>query len=145
MLEILSETKDPLKVQPHLKKCFEAIKKLGFDHDLNIYSMISEEEEEIQFVLQISTTEARGCVEKWLIQKYVDKINREDADLNGRGDEHCVNRTFKSRTTNEGQHTLNTDCEKIGTTNGGLERSKIVQPTGDWTVAEGRPKWIVAE
>ncbi|KAG8293322.1 Canalicular multispecific organic anion transporter 1 [Homalodisca vitripennis] len=50
-----------------------------------------------------------------------------------------------SRTTNEGQHTLNTDCEKIGTTNGGLERSKIVQPTGDWTVAEGRPKWIVAE
>ncbi|KAG5885992.1 hypothetical protein JTB14_025387 [Gonioctena quinquepunctata] len=68
MLEILSETKDPLRVQPHLKKCFEAINTLHFNEDLEISAMFSQEGEKVNFKVIVSTKEAGGSVEKWLIQ-----------------------------------------------------------------------------
>ncbi|XP_034826235.1 dynein axonemal heavy chain 7 [Maniola hyperantus] len=68
MLEILSETKNPLKVQPHLKKCFEGINRLVFDPEYNISAMLSMEGEQIEFLHIISVVAARGSVEKWLVQ-----------------------------------------------------------------------------
>ncbi|EDV95542.1 GH15722 [Drosophila grimshawi] len=67
MLEILSETKDPLRVQPHLSKCFEGINILEFDSAKNVLAMLSSDKEHIVFIEQISTAAAGGSVEKWLI------------------------------------------------------------------------------
>jgi dynein heavy chain len=68
LLSILAETKDPLRVQPHLKKCFEAIDKLQFNDQLIVEGMISSEKELVPWPRKLNPAEARGAVEKWLLQ-----------------------------------------------------------------------------
>jgi hypothetical protein len=48
LLEILAEAKDPLAVQPFVKKCFEAVKELVFE-DGHIVGLVSGEGEKITF------------------------------------------------------------------------------------------------
>lgn len=66
LLEILSETKDPTKVQPHLRKVFENIDSLEFDADKRMHAMYSAEQEKIDFVTEIDPVNKN--VEDWMTE-----------------------------------------------------------------------------
>jgi len=68
LLEILSQTKEPLKVQPHLKKLFEGITSLHFDDEKKIHAMFSSEGEKVQFIKIIDPVAQKSNVEEWLCQ-----------------------------------------------------------------------------
>jgi hypothetical protein len=74
LLEILSETKDPLRVQPHLKKCFDGISRLEFKPNLDIVACFDPKDERLDFPYtkinhkQINPEDSSGNVERWLIE-----------------------------------------------------------------------------
>lgn len=83
LLEILSETKDPTRVQPHLKKCFEGIARLTFDEQQRIVAMVSSEQEEVRLNKALVPADAKGRVEQWLHevgQGMVDSLHKLTAD-----------------------------------------------------------------
>ncbi|KXZ54227.1 hypothetical protein GPECTOR_5g319 [Gonium pectorale] len=63
LLQILSQTKNPLAVQPHLRKCFEAIESLDFGPGGEISAMNSREKEKVPFDKSMMP---QGNVEIWL-------------------------------------------------------------------------------
>jgi dynein heavy chain, axonemal len=66
LLEILAQTRDPQAVQPHLRKCFDALVRLEFGGDggsNDIHAMLSPEGERIELGRNLK---ARGMVEAWL-------------------------------------------------------------------------------
>ncbi|KAJ3337633.1 hypothetical protein HDU93_000776 [Gonapodya sp. JEL0774] len=65
LLQILSQTKDPTAVQPHLRKCFENIAKLDFQPDKKITAMYSGEGEKVDIAEPFYP---KGNVEEWLLK-----------------------------------------------------------------------------
>ncbi|KAI9209204.1 dynein heavy chain and region D6 of dynein motor-domain-containing protein, partial [Polychytrium aggregatum] len=65
LLQILSQTKDPTAVQPHLRKCFENIASLEFLPDKQIVAMFSAEGERINLAEPFYP---KGPVEEWLLR-----------------------------------------------------------------------------
>jgi len=72
LLHILSQTKDPLRVQDHMNKCFEGIMRLEFDQeDKSIHGMYSALGEYVPFDSRVNTFDTQGSkevrnVEDWL-------------------------------------------------------------------------------
>jgi len=65
LLTILSESKDVIKLQPHFKKCFEAIDHCKFSEDLLIKAMVSPEKELIDLSRVVDPKGQN--VEAWLM------------------------------------------------------------------------------
>ena len=63
LLQILSQTKNPTSVQPHLRKCFENIQQLVFESDRVMKAMVSADGEVVPFAENVI---AQGNVEAWL-------------------------------------------------------------------------------
>eukprot|EP01062_Namystynia_karyoxenos_P078362 TRINITY_DN805_c0_g2_i2.p1 TRINITY_DN805_c0_g2~~TRINITY_DN805_c0_g2_i2.p1 ORF type:complete len:4436 (+),score=1940.78 TRINITY_DN805_c0_g2_i2:809-13309(+) len=96
LLEILSESQEPTRVQKYLAKCFEGIKSLRFRENLDIDQMISPEGEVLDLVKPLNPADSSNQVELWLqkvenqmrdtVRDYIRRAVEEYVKLTAEGD-----------------------------------------------------------
>ena len=67
LLEILSQTRDPHAVQPHMGKCFDAIKSINFGDKAQRATILGYNDPKTESVKLSEGVEAEGPVETWLL------------------------------------------------------------------------------
>lgn len=67
LLEILSQTRDPHAVQPHMSKCFDAIKRIKFGEGKHGHDILGFIDPEGEYVKLTESVKAEGPVEQWLL------------------------------------------------------------------------------
>lgn len=67
LLEILSQTRDPHAVQPHMSKCFDAIKRIKFGEGRNVKEILGFLDPAEEYVPLETSVRAEGAVETWLL------------------------------------------------------------------------------
>ena len=77
LMEILAQTKDPIFVQKHLGKTFEAINSLDFNENMEICGMMSNLGEKVAFKnkIDVNKTDLKGQVEIWIREVEFEMIN----------------------------------------------------------------------
>ncbi|CAM9338964.1 unnamed protein product [Choristocarpus tenellus] len=69
LLEILSQTRDPRSVQPHMSKCFDAIKSIRFGEGSGTTDILGFKDPGGEYVgFTRGSVKAEGAVESWLSQ-----------------------------------------------------------------------------
>uniref|UniRef100_A0A4W5QVG2 Dynein axonemal heavy chain 1 n=1 Tax=Hucho hucho TaxID=62062 RepID=A0A4W5QVG2_9TELE len=103
LLEILSQTKDPTAVQPHLRKCFENIARLKFQSDLQITHMYSGEGEEVKLCLPVWPS---GNVEDWLreVEKSMKACLRDNIERSLKVYPQCMGQIFGKPSQGKNSH-----------------------------------------
>jgi dynein heavy chain len=67
LLEILSQTRDPHAVQPHMGKCFDAIKRIKFGEGRHGHDILGFLDPSGEYVPLTDPVKAEGPVETWLL------------------------------------------------------------------------------
>jgi len=68
LLEILSQAKDPKRIQGFLPKIFEGISRLEFSENMDISHVVSKEGETIPMARAVNPNDCKSAVEQWMKQ-----------------------------------------------------------------------------